>query len=84
MKATLKLFASLLERLPEAARPSSRVELELPAGATVQDLIDRFRIPPDLCALVLLNGAFLAPEERASRALAEGDTVAIWPPVGGG
>ncbi|HWQ10160.1 MAG TPA: MoaD/ThiS family protein [Holophaga sp.] len=84
MRVTLKLFASLQARLPAEARRESRVEVDLPPGATVQALIDLYRIPPDLCALVLLDGVFLAPGERASRLLAEGDTVAIWPPVGGG
>lgn len=84
MKATLKLFATLSKLLPAEAQRTSRVDLELEPGTTVQDLIDRYRIPPDQCALVLVNGAFVAPADRATRILAEGDTVAIWPPVGGG
>ncbi|HPS69100.1 MAG TPA: MoaD/ThiS family protein [Holophaga sp.] len=84
MKATLKLFATLSRFLPAEAQRTSRVEVDLGPGTTVQGLIDRYRIPPDLCALVLVNGLFVDQAERAARILAENDTVAIWPPVGGG
>lgn len=84
MKATLKLFANLSRFLPAEAQRTSRVEVDLEPETSVQGLIDRCRIPPALCALVLVNGVFVATAERASRLLAEGDVVAIWPPVGGG
>lgn len=84
MKATLKLFATLSKFLPAEAQRTSRIDLELEPGTSVQSLIDRYRIPPEQCALVLVNGAFVAPADRATKLLAEGDTLAIWPPVGGG
>jgi sulfur carrier protein ThiS len=34
--------------------------------------------------LVLINGVFVPPPERTSRALKEGDVLAIWPPIAGG
>ena len=84
MKVTLKLFASLLAYLPAECRRTSRVDLELVPGATLQELIDRFRLPPGSCALVLVNGAIVPPGARDGRVLAPDDVVAIWPPVGGG
>jgi hypothetical protein len=37
-----------------------------------------------LVHLVLINGVYVPPEERGTRMLAEGDTLAIWPPIAGG
>ena len=37
-----------------------------------------------LVHLVLVNGVYVQPEERASRVLKDGDVLAIWPPIAGG
>lgn len=84
MKVKLKLFATLTAHLPPAARRAGLVELEVAPGTTVKGLIELNRLPPQLCTLVLLNGVFLSPQEQGGWALAEGDVLAIWPPVGGG
>ena len=72
MKVTLKLFASLLAYLPAECRRTSRVDLELVPGATLQELIDRFRLPPGSCALVLVNGAIVPPGDRDGRGRCHG------------
>jgi sulfur carrier protein ThiS len=41
-------------------------------------------LPAKLVHLVLVNGHFIAPEQRALHVLAEGDVLAIWPPIAGG
>jgi hypothetical protein len=41
-------------------------------------------MPPALVKLVVLNGVFVPPGERAVRRFADGDVLAIWPPVAGG
>ena len=84
MKIALKLFASLSDYLPAEARTSNRLELDLDDAATIAGIIEEFRLPPRLVHLVLLNGVFVPPAERAQRRLASGDTLAIWPPVAGG
>jgi sulfur carrier protein ThiS len=84
VKITLKLFASLSVHLPVEARSSHRLELEVEAGATVADVIQRQGLPPGQCAIVLVDGVWVAQAERAQRALAEGEVLAIWPPVAGG
>ena len=84
MKVTVKLFASLAVHLPAEARSQHRVELEVAPGTTVQDLIQRQGIPPGQCAIVLVDGAWVATAERGARVLAEGEVLAIWPPVAGG
>lgn len=84
MKVAFKLFASLGAYLPAEARKSSRIELELPEGTTVLQVILGQRVPPERCSLVLVNGGFVAVSERADRVLKDGDVLAIWPPVAGG
>ncbi|WP_043703049.1 sulfur carrier protein ThiS [Tepidimonas taiwanensis] len=83
MQVTLKLFATLGDHLPPGAR-FNQVELDVPDGTTVQALIDRYQLPPKLVHLVLVNGVFVPPAERATRALTPGDVLAIWPPIAGG
>ena len=84
MKVTLKLFASLADRLPAEERASHRVDLELVQGTTVLDVIRRQGLPEALCAIVLINGHWVARPDRATRALADGEVLAIWPPIAGG
>jgi sulfur carrier protein ThiS len=84
MKVTLKLFASLAVHLPVEARPRHCIDLDLAPGTTVLDLILRQGIPPAQCAIVLVDGAWVAQTERGARELAEGEVLAIWPPVAGG
>lgn len=84
MKATLKLYASLTEFLPPGSRQTNRIDLDLEPGTTVLDLIGRYQLPPKLCQLVLIDGTFVPPAERAARTLREGEVLAIWPPIAGG
>jgi molybdopterin converting factor small subunit len=84
MKVTLKLFATLAAHLPAEARRAGLVELEVAPEATVKDVIQRHRLPPALCTLVLVNGGYVGPPEQEGWVLREGDVLAIWPPVGGG
>jgi sulfur-carrier protein len=83
MKIVLKLFATLTDLLPPE-RSGNAVELEVPPGTTVQDLIDRYRVPAKLAHLVLVNGAFVPPDGRTTRELADKDELAVWPPIAGG
>ena len=84
MRVTLKLYASLADHLPPEARRTHRLPLELPAGTTVADVITQQSLPPKLCHLVLVNGLYVAPAERVTRALQPDDELAIWPPIAGG
>lgn len=88
MQVLLKLFASLGDHLPAELdgqrRRGNELPIEVAPGTTVQDVIDRFRLPQGLVHLVLVNGAFVHPADRAGHRLAEGDALAMWPPVAGG
>lgn len=83
MKIGLKLFASLTDHLP-SDRKGNRVELEVEEGTTIADLITRFQVPERSAHLVLVNGHFVPPGQRAAHRLVGGDEVAIWPPIAGG
>lgn len=83
-KITFKLFATLQDYLPVEAKRTNALELDLAEGTTPQHLIERFALPQKLCHLVLIDGHFIPPAQRASRVLKDGETLAIWPPVAGG
>jgi sulfur-carrier protein len=84
MTITLKLFASLVSHLPPEARSRHRIELAVEPGTTVTDVVRRQHIPEALCAIVLVDGHWVARQDRATRVLSEGQVLAIWPPVAGG
>jgi sulfur carrier protein ThiS len=81
---TLKLFASLTTFLPDAYRKSREMPLEVDANATIDSIIAPLGMPPALVKLVLLNGVFVPPDERAATRFTDGDALAIWPPIAGG
>lgn len=83
MNVTLKLYASLADYLPATAR-HNQVEVELPDGATVGGVIERYQLPPKLTHLVLVNGVFVSPDARPTALLHDGDQLAVWPPIAGG
>ena len=84
MNITFKLFASLGDYLPASVRPANEMPLPVQDGATISQVIEPFGLPPKLVHLVLVNGKYIEPAQRASHALQEGDVRAIWPPIAGG
>lgn len=84
MNITLKLYATLGDYLPVEARRTNQLALEVEEATTVTDVIAPLRMPEKLVHLVLVNGHFVPPAARATRKLAEGDVLAIWPPIAGG
>jgi sulfur carrier protein ThiS len=83
-RITFKLFATLQDYLPAEAKKTNALSLDLEPGTTVAQLVERFALPLKLVHLVLIDGTFVPPAERASRVLSDGETLAIWPPVAGG
>ncbi len=84
MQITFKLYASLTDYLPPERRASNLVALDVPPDATIATVIEPFNLPMKQVHLVLINGVFIAPAERATRTLKDGDVLAIWPPIAGG
>jgi len=83
MRIVFKLFATLTDYLPPE-RKGNQLVLEVDPATTVLDLIQQYRVPEKSAHLVLINGVFVPPTERATRTLAANDELAIWPPVAGG
>ena len=84
MDITFKLFASLGDYLPASVRPGNEMRLPVAEGATIMQVIEPFGLPPKLVHLVLVNGKYIEPAQRATQALQDGDVLAIWPPIAGG
>lgn len=71
----IKLFATLLEKLPDNAD-----HFPLADGATVADLTEMLTIDPKDAKLIFINGR----KGMIDSTLADGDRVGLFPPVGGG
>lgn len=84
MQITFKLFASLAEHLPPDVRPGNEMLLNVAPSDSIATIIAPFHLPPAMVHLVLVNGKYIAPEDRATTILHEGDALAIWPPIAGG
>ena len=84
MTITFKLYATLQDLLPAGAVKNA-VPVEVATDATLNEIIDRYRVPRELAHLVLVNGVFAGGADRDERGrLKPNDVLAIWPPVAGG
>jgi len=83
MKITLRTASTLTRFLPADAE-GERARLDVPDGATAADVMAQLGFPLDQPYLVTLNGASLPRAEHATRPLAEGDDLAVLPPLRGG
>lgn len=83
MKITIKLFALLAKYLPQGA-VKNQIDIEVSEGLTVQEVIHHLKLPSEHCHLVLVDGVYILPSDRETRAMTEGEALAIWPPVAGG
>lgn len=74
MHINVKLFATLRQGRFDVE------EREVAPGATVGDVIREVGIPEKDVKLIFINGRHALPDTE----LAEGDTLALFPPIGGG
>jgi molybdopterin synthase sulfur carrier subunit len=74
MQVTVKLFATFRAGRFDVAR------LEHPAGTTVGAIVDALGIPRDEIGILMVSGRHAALDHQP----APGDTISIFPPVGGG
>jgi sulfur-carrier protein len=79
VRVEVQLFATLASFLPPLSREGA-VMLDVPAGSTVHDVLQRLGIPADLERVALVNGG----EATSERALSAGDVVTVFPPLAGG
>ena len=76
MKITLKLYAKLGKYLPPNASKNQAV-IEIEEGLDVEQVLNNYGLPPDQCHLVMVNGVHIMPEERATMARHESDSLAV-------
>ncbi|OPY66022.1 MAG: ThiS family protein [Syntrophorhabdus sp. PtaU1.Bin002] len=74
MRVTVKLFATLRQERFDIDT------FDLAENTTVGDIVTKLGIPRNEVTLIFVNGRHA---DRATR-LADGDSVALFPPVGGG
>lgn len=79
MKVRVNLYGTLRQRFP-AYRPSEGIEVDLPEGATVRDLLSLLDIPQSQGAVVIVEGRVLKVGDKLQR----GITVNVLQAMGGG
>jgi molybdopterin synthase sulfur carrier subunit len=79
MRVIVKLFASLT-RFSSSVQSGAPFELDLPASATVHDLVDQLGIPSEETKISFVNGLI----RDLDWVLEPDDEVGIFPPIGGG
>ncbi len=76
--------AGLLGKYLPPGSAGNAADIDVVDGATPTDVIAQLGMPTDASYLVTLNGESLPRAERAHRALAANDDLAIMPPLKGG
>lgn len=79
IQVRVKVFATLVRCLP-AATPGSAIEITVPEGTTVADLVEQLQLPAGEVKVVFVNGR----ARPMDWPLEAGDEAGIFPPVGGG
>lgn len=74
MKVTVKLFASF-----RAGRFEIE-DIEFPVGTTVADVADSLKLPQSELGIMMVNSRHV----KLERVLVEGETLALFPLLGGG
>lgn len=79
MKVTVKLYGTLSQRFPGYQR-SQGIEVEVPEGATVEDLLTRLEIPGSQRAVVIVQSRILKADDE----IRCGVLVSVFQAIGGG
>ena len=74
MEVRVKLFATLRHN-----RQKESI-LDIEENTSIADIIGRLEIPEQEAAIIMVNGRHAGPD----RILKDGDTLSLFPPLGGG
>lgn len=80
MQITIRLLADYRRYLPEGREPQEGYSLEIEVGTTIRRMLFDLPIPVDSPCTFLVNGRHAVLDQ----VLCEGDTLSIFPAVGGG
>lgn len=83
MRVTVKLYAHFRQHLPEGTGAEG-LQIDIDAEETINQVLQRLNIPSARAHLVLINGVFVAPENRDEAIFKDNDVLAAWPQVAGG
>jgi sulfur carrier protein ThiS len=79
MRISVKLIATYRELLPEGTK-GNKIEIDIPEGASVSDVLAQFNVPQDESSVIVVNGLTVP----LATVLAEGDEVSAFSAVAGG
>jgi molybdopterin synthase sulfur carrier subunit len=79
VKLQVKLFATL-SRYANGLPAGTPFEVELPEGATLQDLVINLKIPSEETRVIFVNGVI----QSLDWTLNPGDSIGLFPPIAGG
>jgi sulfur carrier protein ThiS len=79
MKVTVRLFGTLSQKFP-GYRPSQGVEIEIPDGSTVKELLAHLEISEERGAAVIANGKVLNVDVKVEA----GSSLDIFQSISGG
>jgi len=79
MQVTVKLYATL-RRFARDGQAGTPLKVDLPEEATLLDLINHMKIPPEETRITFVNGII----QESDCKLKDGDEIGMFPPIGGG
>ena len=79
MKVKVKLYGTLSLHVPEY-KPSQGIEIEIPDGATVKDLLAHLEILETRGAVVISNGRVLKADDKVQ----DGSSLDVFQSIQGG
>ncbi len=79
MKVEVRMFANLAKLLPPGSQ-NKRATITVKKGTTVDELLERLKIPEKVTNIVMVNGV----QGDREAELKEGDVVSVFPPIAGG
>jgi len=82
MRVRVKLLAAAT--MPAGFDEYGEREFDLPAGASVADVMAGISLPAEETYTSLVSGQAVQPEARAGHALSDGDEVTLLPAIQGG
>lgn len=80
MKIEIKLLTQMKQYLPDSDMPGNKRSFEIKENATIREMLSELGIPADTPKVILLNDR----QGKLDDVLNEGDTITVFPPVGGG
>ena len=83
MKIKLRLFAILQEYLPPDSANGETL-IDRPEGATIPEVLETVGVPLNLAHILFVNGRHVLRPILASHRLQDGDTLSVFPAIGGG